>query len=505
MLRRETPVIKRCYMFRRSTASSSDMKNSLNKGINYPIVIVDPIITGQLGQLHQRKKLVPSSVSAGFLRRGVNPLGEVWLPVSGIITKSFRLELTSVDFIKEVRLPYSGITKKCFLPELPSEDLMEGVIEDCFKPQCVTADGVARGCLTINRVVESPAIIVCKGDRVVVDMEAMAQGFQECIHWHGLLQEGSQYYDGVPMLTQCAVQFPDSFRYQFCVNQCGTFFYHSHVGFNKPDGIHGPIMIGCPKSEEPNGHLYDCDLPEHIISITGWTHRPATLNMHPGTSTSLSGIPDNLLINGKGQYTLVNALVVLSSTAEDGEINVQISTDIKYKIRGFKQTTATLDWEEFRQTLEETLPEIQDIESPDPACHSDILSRRGTTKLCQPSTAIPLDAGVHPNHSRLLNNNCDVKPEDSKLKILPISPVKPFTGSPTIRAPPSPISLLSPDQKYLLHPQYTPPTTYTFSPTSLPFIYWVEPRYKLLVLKAVLHLNPLFDKLMAKSERNSSA
>nr|CAD7203048.1 unnamed protein product [Timema douglasi] len=104
-----------------------------------------------------------------------------------------------------------------------------GVMEDCFRPQCITADGVGRGMLSANREFESPTINVCKGDRIVVDMEVMAQGFQECIHWHGLFQEGSQYYDGVPMLTQCAVQFPDSFRYQFCVNQCGTYFYHSHV------------------------------------------------------------------------------------------------------------------------------------------------------------------------------------------------------------------------------------------------------------------------------------
>nr|CAD7264260.1 unnamed protein product [Timema shepardi] len=270
------------------------------------------------------------------------------------------------------------------------------------------------------------------------------------------------------------------------------------------------------------------DTHDYVVVVP---HEPT---FYPPSYIHIPDIIDVALIN-IGLLT-EDMTVLRKLDLDNNPILCELKTDIKYKIRGFKQTTATCDWDEFRQTLEENLPEIQDIESPDPACHSDLPSRRGTTKLCQPSTAIPLDAGVHPNRSfpaltpplysdinketwppdqpppeatqadsRLLNNNCDVKPEDSKLKILPISPVKPFTGSPTIRAPPSPISLLSPDQKYLLHPQYTPPTTYTFYPTSLPFIYWVEPRYKLLVLKAVLHLNPLFDKLMAKSERNSMA
>ncbi|CAG2066250.1 unnamed protein product, partial [Timema podura] len=104
-------------------------------------------------------------------------------------------------------------------------------MSDCLRPQCVTADGIPRGFLSINRMLESPSINVCKNDKIVLDLISNAHGFQECLHWHGLLQEGSQYYDGVPMLTQCAVQFPDTFRYQFNVNkQCGTFFYHSHVG-----------------------------------------------------------------------------------------------------------------------------------------------------------------------------------------------------------------------------------------------------------------------------------
>nr|CAD7586405.1 unnamed protein product [Timema genevievae] len=145
---------------------------------------------------------------------------------------------------------------------------------------------------------------VCKNDKIVVDLISNAHGFQECIHWHGLLQEGSQYYDGVPMLTQCAVQFPDTFRYQF--NGSGGHETSTSInisGFNKPDGVHGSLVIRCPKSEEVNSHLYDYDHPNHTLSVTGWTHRPTTMDHHPGVVDRNSGVPSNLLINGKGQYT----------------------------------------------------------------------------------------------------------------------------------------------------------------------------------------------------------
>nr|CAD7461523.1 unnamed protein product [Timema tahoe] len=160
----------------------------------------------------------------------------------------------------------------------------EGVMSDCLRPQCVTADGIPRGFLSIERMLESPSINVCKNDRIVVDLILMAYGFQECIHWHGLLQEGSQYYDGVPMLTQCAVQFPDSFR--------------------------------CPKSEEVNSHLYDYDHPNHTLSVTGWTHRPTTMDHHPGVVNRFSGIPSNLLFNGKGQYTSPDGITTRTPLAK---------------------------------------------------------------------------------------------------------------------------------------------------------------------------------------------
>lgn len=78
--------------------------------------------------------------------------------------------------------------------------------------QCVLADGVERGILTANRMIPGPSIQVCEGDKVVVDVENHMEGMEVTLHWHGVWQRGTQYYDGVPFVTQCPIQQGNSFR-----------------------------------------------------------------------------------------------------------------------------------------------------------------------------------------------------------------------------------------------------------------------------------------------------
>jgi len=84
------------------------------------------------------------------------------------------------------------------------------VWSDC---QCVLADGVERGILTSNRMIPGPSIQVCQGDKVVVDVENHMEGMEATLHWHGVWQRGTQYYDGVPYVTQCPIQEGNTFRY----------------------------------------------------------------------------------------------------------------------------------------------------------------------------------------------------------------------------------------------------------------------------------------------------
>ncbi|XP_039747362.1 laccase-5 [Pararge aegeria] len=167
--------------------------------------------------------------------------------------------------------------------------------------QCVLADGVERGILTVNRMLPGPSIQVCENDKVVIDVENHLEGMEVTIHWHGIWQRGSQYYDGVPFVTQCPIQQGNTFRYQWQGN-AGTHFWHAHTGLQKLDGIYGSIIVRQPPSKDPNSHLYDYDLTTHVIVMSDWLHEDATERFPGRLAVNTGQDPENVLINGKGQF-----------------------------------------------------------------------------------------------------------------------------------------------------------------------------------------------------------
>ncbi|XP_034840580.1 uncharacterized protein stw [Maniola hyperantus] len=167
--------------------------------------------------------------------------------------------------------------------------------------QCVLADGVERGILTVNRMLPGPSIQVCENDQVVIDVENHLEGMEVTIHWHGIWQRGTQYYDGVPFVTQCPIQQGNTFRYQWKGN-AGTHFWHAHTGLQKLDGIYGSVIVRQPPSKDPNSHLYDYDLTTHVMLISDWLHEDATERFPGRLAVNTGQDPENVLINGKGQF-----------------------------------------------------------------------------------------------------------------------------------------------------------------------------------------------------------
>lgn len=81
-------------------------------------------------------------------------------------------------------------------------------------------------------------------------------------HWHGLVQNGTNYADGVAFVTQCPITQNGSFIYSFeAKGQAGTYWYHSHYSTQTCDGLRGPLVIYDP--EDPLAYLYDVDDGKH--------------------------------------------------------------------------------------------------------------------------------------------------------------------------------------------------------------------------------------------------
>lgn len=75
-----------------------------------------------------------------------------------------------------------------------------------------------------------------------------------------------------------------------------------YTGFQRGDGVFGPLIVRTPPKANWHKDLYDID--EHIIQISDWTHELGIdkfLNHHYAGGDNK---PPNILINGLGRFTI---------------------------------------------------------------------------------------------------------------------------------------------------------------------------------------------------------
>ncbi|XP_052184497.1 laccase-2-like [Diospyros lotus] len=96
--------------------------------------------------------------------------------------------------------------------------------------------------LTVNGKFPGPRIVAREGDRVVVKVVNHSPN-NVSIHWHGIRQLRSGWYDGPAYITQCPIQSGRSYVYNFTITgQRGTLLWHAHISWLRAT-IYGPIVI----------------------------------------------------------------------------------------------------------------------------------------------------------------------------------------------------------------------------------------------------------------------
>ncbi len=76
-----------------------------------------------------------------------------------------------------------------------------------------------------NKTTPGPLLKARRGEIIEVDF-INGLDHPTAIHWHGIRNINEM--DGVPDLTQVAVEPGETFTYRFPVNDAGTFWYHAH-------------------------------------------------------------------------------------------------------------------------------------------------------------------------------------------------------------------------------------------------------------------------------------
>ncbi len=115
---------------------------------------------------------------------------------------------------------------------------------------------------TVNGMLPAPTLKWREGDTITLHVTNNLP-VDSSIHWHGLILP--PVMDGVPGISFEGIKPGETYTYTFTVRQSGTYWYHSHSGFQEQTGVHGAIMIE-PKDKEP--YAYDRD---YVISLSDWS------------------------------------------------------------------------------------------------------------------------------------------------------------------------------------------------------------------------------------------
>ncbi len=128
--------------------------------------------------------------------------------------------------------------------------------------------GRSRTAVTVNGSLPAPLLRWKEGSTVEIRVRnalprVSAHEGEASIHWHGIVLPANM--DGVPGLSFDGIRPGESYLYRFDARQSGTYWYHSHSGFQEQRGLYGPLIID---PIEPEPFRFDRD---YVVLLSDWT------------------------------------------------------------------------------------------------------------------------------------------------------------------------------------------------------------------------------------------
>ncbi|XP_052173304.1 laccase-17-like [Diospyros lotus] len=111
----------------------------------------------------------------------------------------------------------------------------------------IVSQNMTRLCTTksivsVNGRFPGPRLVAREGDQVLVKVVNHVS-HNITLHWHGVRQLRSGWFDGPAYITQCPIQTGQTYTYNFTITgQRGTLFWHAHISWLRAT-LHGPLII----------------------------------------------------------------------------------------------------------------------------------------------------------------------------------------------------------------------------------------------------------------------
>ncbi|KAK0593303.1 hypothetical protein LWI29_034567 [Acer saccharum] len=200
--------------------------------------------------------------------------------------------------------------------------------------------------VTINGKFPGPTLYAREDDNVLVRVTNHVQ-YNITIHWHGVRQLRTGWYDGPAYITQCPIQPGQDYVYNFTLTgQRGTLLWHAHISWLRAT-VNGAIVI-LPKRGVP----YPFPKPdkEKVIVLGEWWKADVEAVVKQATQF---GLPPNLsdahTINGRTGPVTNCTSKGFTLHVESGKtyllriINAAVNDELFFKIAGHNFTIVETD------------------------------------------------------------------------------------------------------------------------------------------------------------------
>ncbi|KAJ2499232.1 ferroxidase fet3 [Coemansia sp. RSA 1972] len=184
-----------------------------------------------------------------------------------------------------------------YIPLLVSLVQAKRVVQDWDITYVTTNRGLnqpPRRGVGVNNKLPIPVVRAELGDTLILNVRNSLD-VPTSVHAHGILQHGTNYYDGVPMVNGCGIAPGSNFTYEIALQQSGTYWLHGHAAEQNFDGLQTPLIITDPNDP------YQVD-EEYLFAVDDWW--PITIKeslailQQPGGLGTPFVYPPQTLING---------------------------------------------------------------------------------------------------------------------------------------------------------------------------------------------------------------